>query len=222
MQNRGLEVGKETGKRGYLKSRWGNVFSMRNRRVNNFVSECPRCEIKGVAFQIEHGGPSWKDDRGYTYSEKFAVCGVCRRGVIATFHSRIGLTGLLPSPPKPPDHLPDNVRSFFEQGINNLSQSWDAAGAMFRKTLDVTLKHKFSEIKGTLKKRIDEAANQRDLTPELAEWAHQIRLDGNEASHGEEPFSQEDAQRLATFTELVLRYLYTLPGMLEEAKRTGQ
>ena len=90
---------------------------------------------------------------------------------------------------------------------------------MFRKALDVALKDKFPEIEGTLNQRIKEAKKQQRLTPELAEWSHQIRLDGNEATHGEEPFSQEDAQRLAAFTRLLLLYLYTLPGMLKQAQK---
>ncbi len=89
---------------------------------------------------------------------------------------------------------------------------------MFRKALDTGLKAKFPDIKGTLFERIDEAARQNKLTPSLAEWAHQIRLDGNDAAHDEEPFSKEDAERLQTFTELVLLYLFTLPGKLDEAR----
>ena len=34
----------------------------------------------------------------------------------------------------------------------------------------------------------------------------------------EEPFVKEDAELLSTFTRLVLLYLFTLPGMLNEAR----
>ena len=102
--------------------------------------------------------------------------------------------------------------------MENLPKAWDAAGSMFRKVLDTGLKAKFPEIKGTLQQRIKKAADQRELTPDLAEWADQIRLDGNEAAHDEKPFSEEDAKRLQTFTNLVLIYLFTLPGMLAKAR----
>ena len=103
--------------------------------------------------------------------------------------------------------------------MENLPKNWDAAGAMFRKALDVGLKVKFPEdSKGSLYERIGRAAQRHDLTPELAEWAHKIRLDGNDAAHGEVPFSDEDAERLQVFTELVFRYLFTLPGMMKEAQ----
>ena len=57
---------------------------------------------------------------------------------------------------------------------------------------EAALKDKFPTIQGPLNQRINEAAKQQKLTPELAEWAHQIRLDGNDAAHGDKPLSQKD------------------------------
>ena len=91
---------------------------------------------------------------------------------------------------------------------------------MFRRALEAALKEKFKDkdMTGSLYECIDKAADESGLTPALVEWAHQIRLDGNEAAHGEQPFSKEDAQRLHDFVDLVFRYLFTLPGMLAEAR----
>lgn len=50
----------------------------------------------------------------------------------------------------------------------------------------------------------------------MQEWAHAIRLDGNEAAHEEEPFDKETCEALKSFTELFLMYAFTLPGMLAE------
>ena len=89
---------------------------------------------------------------------------------------------------------------------------------MFRSALEAGLKEKFPDIDGTLYERIEQAAAQQGLTPDLADWAHRIRLDGNDAVHGDEEFLKEDAERLHAFTELVFLYLVTLPGMLEKAR----
>ena len=120
-----------------------------------------------------------------------------------------------------PTHTPDNVARFYEQGMDNLARNWDAAGTMFRKTLESGLKARFPDLNGSLSlsRRIREAADRHELTPDLADWAHQIRLDGNNAVHEEQPFSRKEAERLKTFTELVLQYLFTLPGMLQEARK---
>ena len=89
---------------------------------------------------------------------------------------------------------------------------------MFRKALEAALKNKFPEIEGTLYDRIEEAAKEGGLTPDLAKWSHQIRLDGRNAVHEEKPYEKEDAERLHTFTRLVLLYVFTLPGMLKKAR----
>ena len=189
-------------------------------------ANCPYCRTKDVAFTIKCYGEQQSDSyvgltRWFKLTDTFAVCGRCSRAVVMTFMNdgrKFSTVRIAPSPPEPPEHLPSNIGKFFQQGMNNLPDNFDAAGAMFRKALDVALKKKFPEIKGTLKERITKAAKENKMTCDLAKWADQIRLDGNEAAHGEEPFSQKDAQRLSTFTELVLLYLYTLPGMLKRAQ----
>ncbi|GAA0606347.1 hypothetical protein GCM10009416_49390 [Craurococcus roseus] len=43
--------------------------------------------------------------------------------------------------PEAPQHAPGNVRSYFLQGLDNLQRrNFDAAGTMFRKSLDIALK----------------------------------------------------------------------------------
>ena len=97
--------------------------------------------------------------------------------------------------------------------MDNLPGNWDAAGSMFRAALESALKCRFPEISGSLKERIDEVAKAHELTPALAEWAHKVRLGGNDAVHSDVPFSRTDAQDMYAFTDVLLRYLFTLPGM---------
>ena len=171
--------------------------------------------------------------------DTLAACGQCSRAVLASFETpdnnpptkwlgnsqrrRLQYLQIFPQRPPvaAPHHTPENAARFFRQGMDNLlGRNCDAAGAMFRKALETALKSRFPKIgvSVSLYQRIEKAAEQHALTPELAEWAQQIRLDGNAAVHGEEPFSQEDAMRLCSFTKLVFQYLFTLPGMLAEAR----
>lgn len=114
-----------------------------------------------------------------------------------------------------PGHLPDNVAAYFSEAVANVKTGPNAAGAMFRKSIDVALKHIDPDAKGNLVKRIDKAANSGKLTADLAEWAHHVRLEGNDAAHDEDPFTPEEADELHKFTDLMMRYLFTLPGMLQ-------
>ena len=203
-----------------------------------FKENCPYCGTKSVAFTILHEtlwskgikNPSTRYQRHLW--DVFSKCGKCARGIVATFETgnekspkpqlpgRSQLLEIAPSAPDTgaPNYTPQNVARFFEQAMDNLPSNWDAAGGMFRKALDTGLKSKFPKMKGTLYARIEEAAEKQDLTPELAKWAHEIRLGGNDAAHEEELFSEKEAKDLAVFTQLVFQYLFMLPGMLSEAR----
>ena len=90
-------------------------------------------------------------------------------------------------PPRVPAHIPDDLGSFFFQAADNLKrQNWDASGAMSRKVVDVStqqlLQHDAKKF-GSIQARIDEVENRSLITDDLREWAHQIRLGGNEAAH---------------------------------------
>lgn len=129
-----------------------------------------------------------------------------------------------PTQPIAPAHLPSNVEGYFNQATHNIKIGPDAAGAMFRKCLDVGLKKIDPDGKGNLVNRIDAAAEKQLITPDLAGWSHHIRLEGNDASHDEDPYTPEEAQELYDFTDLVLRYLFTLPEEVKQkrASVTGE
>lgn len=188
--------------------------------------DCPHCGTKSVAFtvQCKHLVKTLPRSgmQDPTMNEIYLTCNICNEGVIATIIDqeihRVVPNASIATPP----HLPENVKRFFEQGTCNLGENWDAAGSMFRKALDISLIEKFPKIKGSLFERIKDAESQKLLTPELAEWADQIRLEGNAAVHDDEPFLKEQANDLANFTDLVLRYVFTLPQMLKQARDSAE
>jgi len=119
-----------------------------------------------------------------------------------------------------PAFVPKSVAIAFKQAVESRkSGHYDAAGAMYRKALDVALKNIDPAVKGLLRDRIDKLAAANKLTPSLKDWAHEIRLDGNEASHEEDPFTKPEAEEMHAFMELVLTYLFTLP---EQVKLRGR
>ncbi len=121
-------------------------------------------------------------------------------------------------PPKPelPIHIPDRVVTPFAQGLASIrTQSWDAAGAMFRKAIDIATKHLGTAPSLTLIKRIDDLAVNHTITPGLKDLAHKVRLGGNDAVHDDDPFTEKEARDLEFFARMFLTYSFTLPGMLK-------
>lgn len=188
-----------------------------------FRNDCPYCQTRHVSFEIRtvHNR---KIATGPFEAYALVVCGFCNRAAVAVFKGpdpgRIldsqFLDALHPSMDvSPPQYLPDNVERCYVEAVTIMGTAPTAAGMTFRKTLEVALKTIRPNDQGNLKKRIDAAAKAGAITEDLAKWAHRIRLDGNEAAHEDQPFSSNELEELHRFTELVLRYLFTLPGMLK-------
>lgn len=114
-----------------------------------------------------------------------------------------------------PAHTPEDVSQRYIEGESSFrSKSYIAAIAMFRSALDIATK-KFCDEKlkkMTLFDRIDGLGKNGKITSDMAEWAHQIRAAGNDALHDEGMPKQADAEPLRLFTEMLLKYLFELPG----------
>ena len=205
-----------------------------------FKANCPHCLTKAAGFEFVF---QWEDRKLRQQAFLVGKCGVCNKGVV--LHARATHTSPFPNlttnqedferpryetlgfwPARSlvlPEDLPPNVESFFLQGLENLKgQRWDAAGAMFRKTLDVATKIIAPDLRNeNLFARINKLVETNLLTQAMGEWSHEIRLDGNSAIHDDDPESQEDAEALQKFSEAFLTYAFSLPSLVarNRAKR---
>jgi len=179
------------------------------------LADCPHCRTIQAGFRCLRVYERWEkrtesgSESTYLVRTGFLCCPVCQKAIIAdllgnqfTFTPNWNL--------EVPEHLPEAVERFLRQGLENIHRNFDAAGMMFRKSLEIALKEKHPELNESLYKNIEKLAANNDLTKELAEWAHHIRFAGNDAAH-EEAFSADEAREMRHFTELVLTYLFTLP-----------
>ena len=57
------------------------------------------------------------------------------------------------------------------------------------------------------------------IPPNGKKWVDSIRKLGNEANHKIEFKTQKDAERILNFTEMLLRFIYELPGIMEESEK---
>jgi len=75
---------------------------------------------------------------------------------------------------------------------------------------------------GSLKARIDEAADAHLITPEMAAWAHEIRLDANDERHADEGAAlpnSADAEKAIEFAKALAQFLYVLPDRVARGRR---
>ena len=170
----------------------------------------------------------------------FATCRQCKRGIVAIVQeNQIGklnwagkkywVVDLSPKPAstKAPDDVPEAIAKDYKEAADSLRrQKFTSAGMMFRKVLQrattalaTTAEPKITVQGLKLHARIDRLAHHQLITPAMCEWAHLIRLDGNEANHEEDVvFEQSDAEQIQAFTELFLIYAFTLPERVRLAR----
>ena len=185
------------------------------------VLDCPHCaERGGFVF----GGEYEQVDKAANWSwliwNTLFVCRSCRRGVVVLLkrvkgeHTPAACEGdprnegfkLLEVHPKPqpvavPEHLPERIARDYKEAADSLRRrSFTLAGMGFRKVLlrATTALAAGTEITCTkredLKSRIDELAGKKLITPAMGEWAHLIRLNGNEANHEEDVVFEQSAR----------------------------
>lgn len=218
------------------------IDAARETVMASIIAGCPHCGGEKLGF-TSVGEYQIATPEHSTRFETFFRCNNCQRGLIVNYLQRGANQYLSPAacpadpaqfgffpvvmypskePAKVPGHTPEPLGRYFQQAFDGCQRGDnDASGAMSRKVIDVSTKMLLGEEfkkYGNIRDRIDALATKGALTSDLKNWAHEIRLGGNEAAHDEEPYSKEEAEELLDFAELYLTYVYTLPGRLKERR----
>ncbi|MDR6453925.1 DUF4145 domain-containing protein [Variovorax paradoxus] len=206
--------------------------------ANSLVLDCPHCAAQQVAFTLrsEYAMPDLPRERVVT-----ASCNSCHLPVVVRMHNRSSQVWnagdtqgnlmkhaslvVLTQWPKAdvleaPADVPEKIaRTYVEAAEARRRRSWNAACGMYRRAMELALKAFAPEVEAwKLEKRIDKLANEHRITRDIQQWAHELRLDGNEALHGDEDATEEMTEQMHHLTHFLLVYLYTLPKQIEDAR----
>lgn len=109
---------------------------------------------------------------------------------------------------------PANISEYFVEAKRNLVyRNWNSAAIMSRSVLQAIMRD-FGAEGRNLEQEIDNLANKRIITDAMKDWAHHIRLIGNEVVHPDPTApraSEEEARDIVRFTEAFMMYVYTIP-----------
>lgn len=175
---------------------------------------CNGCsEIIGVSFSHTSTSADW------VMSSHGDFVDIGRRG----YDLKIQKQYPQPAPMEAPDGVSTPVERAFLQGLDNATRgNPDAAASMFRKAIDIGTRELDPTLAGKpLAKRIDLLADGGRLTRDLQEWAHLIRLDGNQGAHDDDELSPIEISQLRDFTRLFLTYTFTLPSQVAARKQAA-
>lgn len=220
--------------------------------MSYIVQDCPRCGAQEMTFEVQkvfHFGTRYDWQKCY---EVFSICRSCLKSTTFTIDQKnsadsfseqgmenanialnmyfdikgyISLKNNIAI--QPPDHLPDQIQSVFDEAATCLSlQCFNASGAMFRLCVDLATKDKLPEeetegltrrIRGNLAARLGWLFDARIIAPELRDLAQCIKDDGNDGAH-DGSLVKEDAEDMRDFTYELLERIYTEPERLRLAQ----
>jgi hypothetical protein len=89
-------------------------------------------------------------------------------------------------------------------------------------SVDAMLKAKGYK-EGKLYTRIEKALEDHLITPEMADWAHEVRLDANDQRHDDEEAplpEQSDAEKVTEFTSALAQFLFVLLARIQRGRAT--
>lgn len=205
------------------------------------VMQCPHCGAENMTFEVMQAVGHLVPGK----ASVVALCAGCDEPVLASFRTEAAQAdyilntrgnllsargfaslGIWPSKQSLniPESLPERVAKNFMEALKiRNAKHWNAACGSYRRCLEIALKEFAPEIEARmLEKRIDKLAAEQRITPALQAWAHELRLDGNEALHGLEDATEEMAEQMHHLTFFLLTYLYTLPRQIDEVRARRQ
>lgn len=135
--------------------------------------------------------------------------------------SLVEVTAAFPPQPEPDasPHWPPEIARQFKDAQNFIHDRVTPSIILgvCRTILDVVTRKLGADERASLKVRIDKLSEKGVITRPLAEWAHDLRLDGNSALH-EASGEEADAREYVEFLRMLLNMTFTLPARMAEKK----
>ncbi len=185
---------------------------------NLLLKRCPHCNIAQpnlaiIGNQIRTTNFSGADIRRWQ-NYKCSTCG----GIVlaAAQEGNPEIIEMYPQPMLVDEAIPAKAATFLSQAIDSISSP---AGAVILAASAVDAMLKVKDYKeGNLNSRIKQAAKNHLITKDMAEWAHEIRLDANIQRHADdkEPLpTEQDAKRCVEFALAFAQFLFVLPARVQ-------
>lgn len=192
------------------------------------LNRCPHCNVAKPLLVSVARHNSANDRDGNTRHWAFYECATCGGVTMAVAARRdvpggsavLGpITEIWPASQHVDDAVPQRARMFLEQAIASVHAP---AGAVMlsASAVDAMLKEKGLK-DGNLYRRIGEAAEKHFITAEMAQWAHEVRLEANDQRHADEEAAlpdEADARRVIRFALALAQFLFVLPDQIARGR----
>lgn len=181
------------------------------------LNRCPHCGTAAPTL-LQHTNFTTNNYRNNF--QRFWALYICRScgGVITASGAGANLPveEMYPTSETLDESIPTRAKEYLQQAIDSTHAP---AGAIMlaASSVDAMLKNK-NLTEGSLYSRINTAVEQNLITQEMAEWAHEVRLDANDQRHSDENAdlpTEPDVKKAIEFTKALAQFLFVLPSRVE-------
>jgi Domain of unknown function (DUF4145) len=217
--------------------------------------KCPRC---GIAMLAEvRASYRWDSARSPSkpYESHFAICAGCDEPFLVEYYrdmrglfedlsvAEVVRDGVsikewvklypLEFVPNAPEHLPVIVEAYYKEACACLVNGYaNAAGAMFRKTLEAATRaqeivdrlptntrEKYQQL--WLATRLKALKDHGCIPESLYELTDTLKSEGDEAVHAMTAYTVPEANELKGFADALLNFLFTMPNKIRSVRTAG-
>ena len=114
------------------------------------------------------------------------------------------------------ENIPPRAKEYLRQAIDSLHTP-SGSVMLAASAVDAMLKAKDYK-DGSLYGRVNKAREDHLITPDMAAWAHDVRLDANDERHSDEDAElpkEADARRSIDFAQALAQLLFVLPARVQ-------
>ena len=191
------------------------------------LERCPQCGVAKPSLHRVAGFESTDDRDRNRRTWGIYQCRSCG-GVsmaVSYFHTNgnqtmeLDISQIWPTSDAVDEAVPQRAKAYLDQALACVHAP---AGAVMltASAVDAMLKEKgFKD--GTLFNRIESAEKAHLITPEMAKWAHEVRLDANDQRHVDEGGAlpdEADARKSIEFAIALAQFLFVLPARVARGR----
>lgn len=202
--------------------------------------DCPHCGTAAMTFTVTWSAHHLGENFRFIAVATCGGCGlpICFRAMNGNSNNQPTTSGMdierakfiigdiWPKAPAPeiPRHTDPELVGKLEEAEKSFAAGLNTGAAgLYRAVLDSTTRKQLKDASlaegGTLDARIKRLAENHIIPSAVADWAHEVRVIGNEGLHEGPVVSREDAEMTRSFALTYLRYAFELPGDIA-ARRT--
>lgn len=193
---------------------------------------CPFCETRGV-YKLIHHAENKKPGGNKILNYDTYQCGCCANHLLVFWssseqeydpHFNYITLPFNTNNLEPKEEWPESIGKLWTELKECMNISTYQAAAMTARSLLQAILRNIGSSDDRLIDAIDSLQHKGKLSDTMINWAHQIRLLGNEAVHpdAETEIDPQDVRDVVNFIDFLLEYLYTLPKRIEHYRNRRQ